>query len=143
MKQVNPYLTFNGQAEEAFTFYRTVFDGEFLSLSRFKDVPQDAGMEVVPGDEGRIMHVALPIGENTVLMGSDTPSSMDEVKKGNHISISVHPDTEEEAEVVFNALSEGGTVTMKLQKTFWNAYFGMCVDKFGVPWMVNFDYSTN
>ncbi|MDQ3186442.1 MAG: VOC family protein [Pseudomonadota bacterium] len=138
MTTINPYLSFNDNCEEAFNFYKSVFGGEFLQIVRFKDVPSEQPM---PEGEGeKIMHVSLPIGQGTTLMASDTPEAFGKVTTGNNFSISIHPDSEEEATNLFNGLSAGGRVTMPLQKTFWNAYFGMFVDKFGIQWMVNYDY---
>lgn len=139
--KVNAYLNFEGNCEEAFNFYKSIFGGEFVGISKFKDVPPSSseGMNLTEEDKERIMHVALKVGDN-MLMGSDCPSSM-KVKFGDSISISVHPESEEEAKEIFDKLSEDGKVVMPLEKTFWNAYFGMCVDKFGIPWMVNYDYS--
>lgn len=139
MTTVNPYLSFNDSCEEAFNFYKSVFGGEFLQIVRFKDVPSEQAM---PEGEGeKIMHISLPIGQGTILMASDTPEAFGKVTVGNNISISIHPDSEEEATTLFNGLSAGGSVTMPLQKTFWNAYFGMFADKFGIQWMVNYDYN--
>ncbi len=92
-------------------------------------------------DSEKILHVALPIGKDNVLMASDCPESMkDTVIPGNNVSISLATESEEETERIFNSLSDGGEIKMALQKTFWNAYFGMLTDKFGIQWMVNYDY---
>jgi PhnB protein len=103
----------------------------------------DQGCEPIPEtDSEKVLHVALPIGKNNVLMASDCPESMkDTVTPGNNVSISLATESEEETERIFNALSNGGEIKMPLQKTFWNAYFGMLADKFGIQWMVNYDYS--
>ncbi len=138
MANVNPYLTFNGNCEEVFNFYKSVFGGEFITLMRNKEVPAEMGL---PESEGnKIMHVALPIGKGSVLMGSDRLDSYGEIKIGQNFTISLQVDSEQEANRLFNGLSAGGRVTMPLEATFWNAYFGMFVDKFGLPWMVNYDY---
>lgn len=135
---LNAYLNFPGNTEEAFNFYKSVFGGEFSTLQRFKDTPHGESMS--PEEQEKLMHVALPIGENT-LMGTDTLESMGQkVTMGNNISLSLHPKTKEEADRIFKALSEGGQITMPLEDTFWNAYFGMLTDKFGVQWMVNVDH---
>lgn len=135
MIKLNPYLNFNGNAEEAFNFYKSVFGGEFTSFQRFSDVPSDVPN---PGiDEGsKIMHVSLSVGSN-VLMGSDVPSKFPSVAIGNNFSISLDTESREEADRYFKALSDGGQVTMPLEKTFWGAYFGMLTDKFGTQWMLN------
>ena len=139
MAAINPYLTFAGNCEEAFNFYKSVFGGEFAFIGRFKDMPSDTPM---PEEEGnKVMHVALPISKETVLMGSDSSDAFGQVTvMGNNISISINTESEEEATQLFNGLSEGGKVTMPLDKTFWGAYFGMFTDKFGIHWMVNYDY---
>ncbi|MCA9373976.1 VOC family protein [Candidatus Peregrinibacteria bacterium] len=139
MLKVQIYLTFDGKTEEAFNFYKSIFGGEFQMKQTFgesnvdQDVPEDL--------KGRIMHVALPIGtEGDMLMGSDTfPGMGQEFVEGTNISVSLHPDSEEETKRIFEALSAGGEVVMPLNKTFWNALYGMCRDKFGINWMINYD----
>lgn len=141
MASVNPYLIFNGQCEAAFNHYKNAFGGEFLAFSKFSDMPNDGSTPALPEEEAnRVMHVSLPIGKETILMGSDSNSQSGDVKFGDNISISINAESKEEAESLFNGLSEGGSITMPIQNTFWGAYFGMFVDKFGVAWMVNFDY---
>ena len=138
MAQINPYLTFDGQCEAAFLFYKSVFGGEFTYIGKFKDMPQDG----LSGEDGeRIMHVSLPISKETILMGSDTTSAQGKSIVGNNISISINTDSEAEADKLFNGLSVGGAIGMPMEKTFWGAYFGMFTDKFGINWMVNFDYN--
>lgn len=137
MASINPYLTFNGNCEEAFNFYKSAFGGEFPYLGRFKDMPSDQPVDEEEGN--RIMHVSLPIGHGTLLMGSDTSKQMGDVTAGNNFAISINADSKEEADRLFNALSAGGRVTMPLNDTFWGAYFGMFTDKFGISWMVNYD----
>ena len=139
MAAVQCYLNFSGNCEEVFNFYKSVFGGEFQYLGRFSEMPAETPM---PEEEGRkIMHVSLPIGNGTTLMGSDRPASMGAVTEGNNFAVSISTDSEEEADRLFNGLSAGGQVTMPLQKTFWGAYFGMFTDKFGIQWMVNYDYN--
>lgn len=139
MAAINPYLTFNGNCEEAFNFYKSVFGGEFPYIGRFKEMPAQYN---VPAEQGeKIMHVSLPIGNGTVLMGSDNSKEYGEATIfGNNFSISLDADSEEEAKNLFEKLSASGKVSMPLEKTFWGALFGMLVDKFGIQWMVNFDY---
>ena len=133
--KLNPYLNFGDKTEEAFEFYKTVFGNEFAFFQRFKDAP---GTE--EGDAEKVMHVALPIGNDT-LMGSDSPASMmSTFKIGNNISLSLQPDSKEQADELFSKLSEGGVVLMPLADQFWNAYFGMLTDKYGVNWMINYAY---
>ncbi len=138
MATINPYLNFNGNTEEAFNFYKSVFGGEFTNLQRYKDVPSEVPSQTQASESEMIMHVALPIGE-AVLMGSDVPAMMPASVAGTNFSINYNPDSEEDATRIFNALSKGGQITMPLEKAFWGAYFGMCTDKFGINWMVNYD----
>lgn len=142
MAQVNPYLIFNGNCEEAFLFYQSVFGGEFPFMGKFKDMPPSDDPDCPPPSEeegNRVMHVSLPIG-NTILMGSDSTSQSGDVPAfSGNFSVSVNADSTVEADRIFNGLSAGGNVIMPMQKTFWGAYFGMFADKFGVHWMVNFD----
>ncbi len=139
MASVNPYLSFNDKCEEAFNFYKSVFGGEFTTLGRFSDIPP--GDHPTPPEEAnKVMHVALPIGPSTVLMGSDTPAAMGTIHNGNNFYVAVAPESEAEATRIFNGLAAGGTVTMPMEKAFWGAYFGMLVDKFGIQWMVNYQY---
>lgn len=141
MAQVNAYLTFNGNCEEAFNFYKSVFGGEFPYLGRFGDMPtSDGEPPVAEADKNKIMHVSLPISPETVLMGSDTGSEWaNNFQVGNNIALSINTDSREEAERLFNGLSAAGKVTMPLSDTFWGAYFGMWTDQFGINWMVNYD----
>ncbi len=139
MKAVNPYLNFSGNCEEAFNFYQSVFGGEFAAQMRFKDVPAEYQMDASEGE--KIMHIALPIGQATVLMGSDRPAAMGPTTTGNNSSISISTESEAEATRVFNGLSAGGQVTMPLEKAFWGSYFGMLTDRFGIQWMVSYDYN--
>ncbi len=135
MATINPYLNFNGKCEEAFNFYKSVFGGEFTAFQRFKEVPSEGHL---PASEGEwIMHVALPIGDCTTLMGSDSPSTMDKITSGNNYHVSIQTDNDEETDRLFNGLSAGGQVTMPLEQAFWGARFGMFVDKFGIQWLVN------
>ncbi len=140
MATANIYLTFNGNCEEAFNFYKSAFGGEFAYLGRFKDAPSMEGMPPISESEGNlIMHISLPISKETTLMGSDTNSFSGNVTFGNNFSISINTDSKEEADTLFNTLSEGGNVIMPMGETFWGAYFGMFTDKFGVNWMISVD----
>ena len=131
------YLNFDGNCREAFEFYHSAFGGEFMHISTFGEGPPDMG---VPEEESeRIMHVSLPIGDS-VLMGSDTsPTFGPPYQAGNNFSVSCHPQTREETDRLFAAISAGGTVTMAPADMFWGSYFGTCVDKFGIPWQFNCD----
>lgn len=135
MTLVNPYLNFNGNTEEAFNHYKSVFGGEFAVLQRFKDSPGCENMPEV--EQNQIMHIALPVGSN-VIMGTDVPKSMEQVTFGSNISLSIHAESREEADRVYNALTEGGKATMLMQDMFWGDYFGMLTDKFGIQWMVSY-----
>jgi PhnB protein len=140
MTLVNVYLTFNGNCEEAFNFYKSVFGGEFPYMGRYKDMPGDDGKKVDEKDANRIMHVSLPISKETMLMGSDTGGEWaSSFSQGNNFAISINTDSKSEADRVFNGLSSGGNVTMPMNKTFWGDYFGMFTDKFGINWMVSFN----
>jgi PhnB protein len=128
MATVNIYLTFNGNCEEAFKFYQSVFGGEIPYMGRFKDMPPGEDSKLNPGEENRIMHVSLPISKETMLMGSDTGGEWATgYSQGNNFS-----------EKLFKGLSAGGKVTMPLSKTFWADTFGMLTDKFGISWMMSF-----
>lgn len=141
MASVNIYLTFNGNCEEAFNFYRSVFGGEFSYVGRFKDMPpSEDGKSVSEVDGNKIMHISLPISKETMIMGSDTGGEWaTSFTQGNNFSISVSADTKEEADRIFTALAEGGQITMPLDNTFWGDYFGMLTDKFGINWMMSFN----
>ncbi len=145
MNTVNIYLTFNGDCEEAFKFYQSVFGGEFSSFSRFNEMPPEASPEPIPETMGkRIMHVSLPISKETELMGSDVGGEWTKsFIQGNNFSISANTPDKEEANRVFNALAEGGKITVPLADSFWGSYFGMLVDKFGINWMVSCDLPSN
>lgn len=135
MASVNAYLSFKNNCEEAFEFYRSVFGGEFMAISRFGDME---GMPMSDEEKAKVMHVALPIG-NTVLMGSDTPDAMGDIVAGSNVSLAIGADSREEATRLFEGLSAGGKVTMPLAEAPWNALFGMVEDKFGFVWLINFD----
>lgn len=148
MPTLNPYLNFKGNTEEVFNFYKSVFGGEFAEFMRWKDMPSneegcggEEGGEKPEGLDDKIMHVSLPIGNGTVLMGSDAVDGFGPpFSAGNNFSIAIGADSKEELDALFNGLSEGGTITMPLADSFWGAYFGMCVDKYGIQWLFNYDY---
>lgn len=139
MATANVYLNFNGNCEEAFNFYKSVFGGEFHYISRFKDMPEQNGQPAMPKEmENQIMHVSLPIGE-TIIMGSDCGAEWaPSFNAGNNFSISLNAESKEEVDTLFKGLSENGTITMPLADTFWGDYFGMCIDQFGVNWMISY-----
>lgn len=137
MPALSPYLNFNGNAEEVFNFYKSVFGGEFATIMRFKDVPKE--YKSPDHEDNKIMHIALPIGGGSILMGSDVPDAMGKVTNGTSFHIAIAADSKEEADRLFNGLSAGGKVLMPMSDAFWGAYFGMFTDKYGIEWMVNFD----
>lgn len=140
MSKVSTYLNFPRNTEEAFNFYKSVFGGEFSrGIARFGDIPAQEGMPpLAEEDKNLIMHIELPILDGHALMGTDAPESMGfNVNAGNNVYINLQPDTREETQRLFNALSAGGKVEMELQDMFWGAYFGSCRDKFGIQWMFN------
>lgn len=140
MARVSIYLNFSTTTEEAFLFYRSVFKTEFIDgIHRMGEAPQQPGSpELSENDKKLVMHVALPLLGDFVLMGTDAPESMGfSVKPGNTVYINLEPDTKEQTDELFAALSAGGKIEMPLQKMFWGDYFGSCVDKFGVQWMFN------
>ena len=143
MALINPYIHFNGNAEEAFTFYKSVFGGEFAKMIRYKDL---SGPEhpIAENDANRLMHISLPIGKTNVLMGSDVLEMMGRVTEyDNRNTIAISAESREEADKLFNGLSEGGKIEMPLADGPLEAYFGMFTDKYGIEWMVNFDPKNN
>jgi PhnB protein len=138
MYAVNPYLNFQGNTEEAFNFYKSVFGGEFVSVVRFKDMNQDG--KISAEDENKIMHIALPIGKTTLLMATDSLESMGQkVNMGNNSYLNVGTATKEEADRLFNELSAGGKVEMPMADMPWGDYFGAFADKFGLQWMITYN----
>jgi len=135
MTQIIPHIGFDGNAEEAFNFYKSVFGGE-LSLMRWKDNPSCSDWS--EEDKNKIMHAALKIGDGT-LMGNDVPKVMGQtVKAGNNFTVTLNPNSRDEADRLFSGLSAGGNPTMPMQEMFWGGYFGSFTDKFGIPWMINY-----
>jgi PhnB protein len=142
MAIINPYINFNGNAEEAFTFYKSVFGGEFTRVARFKDMASEE-FRVAPNDAEKIMHIALPIGPNT-LMGNDVPEFMGRTNENeNRSKISVNCESKEEADRIFNGLSVGGNIEMPIGDSPWGSYFAMFRDQYGIEWMVDFDPKQN
>ena len=141
MARVNTYLNFSRNTEEAFTFYKSVFGGDFgpMGIARMGDVPAQPGMPPMSEEDKKlVMHVELAITGGHVIMGTDAPESMGfKLNFGNNLFISIEPDTRAETKELFTALSAGGKVSMELQDMFWGAYFGSFTDKFGVQWMLN------
>lgn len=139
MASINPYIHFNGNAEEAFTFYKSVFGGEFARVARFKDL-SNPEHPISEKEANKIMHIALPIGKTSVLMGSDTPEFMGKHNENETRSkISVHTESKEEADKLFTGLSRNGEVEMPIADSPWGSYFGMFRDKYGIEWMINYN----
>jgi len=141
MASSNIYLNFSRNTEEAFNFYKSVFGGEFCGggVAHFGDFQPMEGMPpLAEEDKNLIMHIELPLPGGTILMGSDAPESMGHsVSFGTSCHIIIDPGSKEETDRLFNALAEGGKISMELQTMFWGAYYGSCTDKFGVQWMFN------
>ena len=138
MAQINPYINFNGNTEEAFNFYKSVFGGEFERIIRFKDMP-NAEIPISENEANKIMHIALPIGKN-VLMGSDVPEFMGKVNENeNRSKIAVSAESKEAADKIFNGLSAGGNIEVPITDSPWGSYFGMFRDKYGIEWTVDFE----
>jgi PhnB protein len=138
MAQINPHINFNGNAEEAFTFYKSVFGGEFAKIIRFKDI-SGPGFQVTENEANKIMLIALPIGKN-ILMANDVPESMGLTNENeNRSKISLSAESKEEANRLFNGLSAGGQIEAPIGDSPWGSYFGMFRDKYGIEWIVDFD----
>lgn len=138
MTKLHTYLNFAGNAEEAFELYRSVLGGEFSSLVRFRDMPME-GVDIPEADQDKIMHISLPVGEDDILMASDALRSLgQELVQGNNAYVSVHPESREEADRIFGALSDGADIEMPIADQAWGDYYGAMKDKFGVRWMVNY-----
>jgi PhnB protein len=139
MAQINLYLHFNGNAEEAFTFYKSVFGGEFAMISRFGDMPTPEH-PISENEANKIMHIALPIGKHSLLMASDTPEFMGKHNENEtRTKISISAESKEEADKLFDGLSAGGQIEMPIAESPWGSYFGMFRDKYGFEWMIDFD----
>jgi PhnB protein len=137
MPTINPHINFNGNAEEAFTFYKSIFGGEFSKIIRLKEL-SSAEFPIAENDANKIMHIALPIGGNT-LMANDVPTGMGEVNENeNRSKISISTESREEADKLFNGLSSGGSVEMPMDDSPWGSYFGMFRDRFGIEWMIEY-----
>jgi len=138
MTKVNAYITFNGNCEEAFNFYKSVFGGEFQYIGRYKDIPQSDKQNFRSDSDQKIMHISLPISKETILMGCDNADvSGEETIIGNNISLSIDIADRDEADRIFAELSVGAEIKMPLSETFWGAYFGTLTDRFGINWSIN------
>ncbi|MFN8244484.1 MAG: VOC family protein [Ferruginibacter sp.] len=142
MLAVNPYLNFPGNTEEAFNFYRSVFGGEFSLLQRFSDTSH--GEMMAPAERSKIMHIALPLAGGATLMGTDALESQGHsLQMGNNFFLTLHTESEAEADTLFAKLSDGARILLPLQQMFWGAYFGMLTDKFGIQWMITYEQPKN
>ena len=136
MAQINPYINFNGNTEEAFTFYKSVFGGEFETFVRFGDMKNP---NIPAIENNKIMHITLPIGKN-LLMGNDVPDFMGRVNENeNRSKIAISAESKEEADHLYNGLSVGGQIEMPIADSPWGSYFAMFRDKYGIEWTVDFD----
>lgn len=141
MRAINPWINFNGNAEEAFNFYKSVFGGEFSKIVRFKDLAS-ADFQVPEAEAEKIMTIALPLGKNNMLLGNDVPSFMGSVNENeNRSKIVVNAESREEADKLFNGLAAGGQVEGPIDDSPWGTYAGMFRDKYGIEWIVEFDPS--
>ena len=143
MRTANPWINFNGNAEEAFTFYRSVFGGEFTKIIRFKDL-SGPGFQVAENEANKLLHISLPIGKHNVLIANDVREVMGRVNESeNRSKISVSAESREEADKIFNGLSAGGEVEGPIGESPWGTYAGMFRDKYGIEWIVEFDPAYN
>jgi PhnB protein len=143
MKAINPWINFNGNAEEAFTFYKSVFGGEFTKIIRFKDIASEE-MPIDEKEKNKIMTIALPVGKNNVLVANDVPEFMGRVNENeNRSKIFVNAESRDEADQIFNGLSAGGEVEGPIGDSPWGTYAGMFRDKYGIEWIVEFDPAAN
>ena len=142
MRGTDIYLHFKGNSQEAFSFYKSIFGGEFITAQRFKDVP--GGEKMNPETQEKMIHISLKISPHTTLMATDMMGNDEnELKFGNNIHICLQTDSEKEADKLFDSLSKDGKIEMPMNKTFWGAYFGMCQDKFGILWMISYTFPPN
>jgi PhnB protein len=143
MAHINPHINFNGNAEEAFTFYKSVFGGEFTKIIRFKDLAS-SGFPVPEKEKNKIMHIALPIGKSSMLMANDVPEAMGRTNENeNRSKIVISAESKEKAERFFNELSVGGQIEGPIGDSHWGSYFGCFRDKYGIEWIVEFDPKYN
>ena len=137
--KIHPYLNFDNKTEEAFRFYEKALGGKLTEIHRFGSMPQQDGFELTPEQKNLVLHVGLELPDGQMIMASDMIAGMGPRRvEGNNISISVHPDSKQEADRIFNALAHGGTISMPIADQFWGDYFGSLTDRFGINWMVNY-----
>ena len=135
MTTLNPYIYFNGNCEEAFNFYKTVFQKEITYIGRYKDVPK-TDRKIFEETDEKIMHITLPISEETILSGSDNTVAHKESIEYNNFSLIIHTDSKVEANRLFNEMSRNGQVKVPMNLAFWGSYYGICIDKFGINWKI-------
>ncbi|MDT0648675.1 VOC family protein [Autumnicola edwardsiae] len=141
MATVNTYLYFNGNCEEAFNFYKSIFNKEFQYIGRYKDVPEVARQNFPNCTDDHIMHIALPISRETILMGADIVESRErENIAAKFFSLYISTDSKEEADKLFNSLSHEGEIELPISEQFWGSYYGICRDKFGINWKISFSH---
>ena len=139
MLSINPYLHFMGRTEAAMNFYKSALNGEFTIFQRFKDTP--GGEKMSASEQEKMIHISLRLANGVVIMATDLLESMEQkLETGNNVHLCIQAESEKEADKIFQALSAGGKIEMPMNKTFWGAYFGMTRDKFGIQWMINFEY---
>ena len=138
MTIVNPYLFFNGNCEEAFNFYKSIFRKDFKFIGRYSDVPQ-TDKHIFQEKDDKIMHVSLPISTETTLMGADMTEMYKQPVSTNNFSLYINTGDREEADRLFNELSNGGQIKVPMTETFWGSYYGVFTDKFGISWKISFD----
>ena len=138
MITVNPYLYFNGNCEEAFNFYKTIFETDFVYIGRYKDVPE-TDKHFFQEMDNKIMHASLPISKEMTLMGSDNAEAYKDNTSNNKFSLSITTDKKEEADKLFQKLAKGGDIKLAMNGTFWGSYYGIVTDKFGINWKISFD----
>jgi PhnB protein len=137
--KIHSYINFGNRAEEAFRFYEQALGGKLTEIHRFGSMPQQGGFELTPEQKNLVMHVGLELPDGQMIMASVMIAGMGPQRvEGNNISISVHPDSQQDADRIFNALAQGGTITMPIANQFWGDYYGSLTDRFGINWMVNY-----
>lgn len=137
--KIHPYLNFGNRTEEAFRFYEKALGGKLTEIHRFGSMPPQAGVTLTPEQKALVLHVGLELPDGQLIMASDSIAGMGPARvEGNNISISVHPDSKQDADRIFGALAQGGTITMPIADQFWGDYFGSLTDRFGINWMVNY-----
>lgn len=136
--KLNTYLTFEDNCQDAFNLYKEIFGGEFSTVMKFSDIPPGEDFKYDEDEKDKLLHISMPIGKDSYLMGSDTPKSVNsKLQQGNNCALSLDTHCRSETERIFKALSEGGSITMPLEDTFWGAYYGKCIDRFGIHWQLN------